>query len=87
MVLSCHRPLFYTVSTDKREAGGFLGLTLFQQDFHPEVEQTLIRLKDRVARLDVHAPVVLADHSTDGRSSWKAGKAGNRDPRDPLKGR
>ena len=31
--------------------------------------------------------VVLADHSTDGRSSWKAGIVENRDPRDPLKGR
>jgi hypothetical protein len=30
--------------------------------------------------------VVLADHSTDGRKS-KAGKVGNRDPRDPLEGR
>ncbi len=31
--------------------------------------------------------VVLADHSTDGRGSWTAAKVGNRDPRDPLKGR
>ncbi len=31
--------------------------------------------------------VVLADHSTEGRSCWKAEKVGNLRLRDPLKGR
>ena len=31
--------------------------------------------------------VVLADHSTDGCKTGKAGKVGNQDPRDPLEGR
>jgi hypothetical protein len=31
--------------------------------------------------------VVLADHSTEGRGSGKAGKVGNLRLRDPLKGR